>query len=250
MLKIEHLKKNFGGLTALNDVSFQVKEGEIFGLIGPNGSGKTTLFNCISGIYKVTSGSIIFTGNKIQNLPPYRVCHLGIGRTYQNVRPFSSLSAYDNIRAGYVFSGKSSNTKALEHERIAEIIEFLGLSGKEKLKAGGLPLAIRKRLEIGRALISSPKLLLLDEVAAGLNLSESQEIIDLVKSINKKGITILMVEHVMPIIMKVCSRIVVLADGAKIAEGDPQTIGSDKHVIESYLGAEAMNELMELEDVK
>lgn len=249
MLSIEKLTKNFGGLMALKDVSFKVDAGIIFGLIGPNGSGKTTLFNCISGVYKVADGTITFMGKPIQNLPSYRICHLGIGRTYQNVRPFSNLTVYDNIRAGYEFSGKQRSTKLDERKRISEIIEFVGLGGKEDLKAGGLPLAMRKRLEIGRALISEPSLLLLDEVAAGLNLSESQEIVDLVKSINENGITILMVEHVMPIIMKVCSQILVLADGVKIAEGDPQTISTDKRVIESYLGVEAMKELMEMESV-
>lgn len=245
MLSIKNLTKNFGGLVALNDVSFEINEGEIIGLIGPNGSGKTTLFNCVGGIYKITSGTITFEGKNIQNLPPYRICHLGIGRTYQNVRPFSNLSVYDNLLAGYLFSGKTSRLKNSEHSRIKEILNYVGLEGKEELKAGGLPLATRKRLEIGRALIGEPRLLLLDEVAAGLNLSESQEIIALVKDINDRGITILMVEHVMPIIMKVCCRIVVLADGHKIAEGDPQSISTDKKVIESYLGAESVKEMID-----
>lgn len=248
MLSVKNLTKSFGGLVALNDISFDVDDGVIFGLIGPNGSGKTTLFNCISGVYKVASGTVTFLGKPIQNLPSYRICHLGIGRTYQNVRPFSNLTVYDNIRAGYEFSGKAENTKFDEHKRIGKILEFVGLDGKEDLLAGGLPLAMRKRLEIGRALIGRPNLLLLDEVAAGLNLTESQEIVDLVKSINEQGITILMVEHVMPIIMKVSSRILVLADGIKIAEGDPQTISKDKRVIESYLGVEAMKEMDAMEN--
>lgn len=248
MLSIKNLTKNFGGLLALNNVSFDVNEGEIIGLIGPNGSGKTTLFNCVGGIFKVTSGSITFKGKPIQNLPPYRICHLGIGRTYQNVRPFYSLSVYENLLAGYLFSGKSKRSKKTERGRINEIMKYVGLEGKEDIKAGGLPLAMRKRLEIGRALIGEPHLLLLDEVAAGLNLAESQEVVSLVKDINERGITVLMVEHVMPIIMTVCSRIVVLAEGQKVAEGDSQHISTDKKVIESYLGAESVKEMMGLEN--
>jgi branched-chain amino acid transport system ATP-binding protein len=243
MLEICDVKKCFGGLAALDKVSFSVEKGQIFGLIGPNGSGKTTLFNCIGGVYKVTEGAILFQGKHIENLPSHVVCHAGIGRTYQNVRPFSNLTVYDNIRAGCVFSRKQHTGKKNQRERIMEIIGFVGLTGKEEQRAGGLPLALRKRLEIGRALVSNPELLLLDEVAAGLNLVESQEIISLVRKIHDRGTTILMVEHVMPIIMNVCHRIVVLADGCKIAEGEPAAISNDTRVIESYLGVEAMKEV-------
>lgn len=242
ILKINGVSKYFGGLAALEQVSFDVPVGTIIGLIGPNGSGKTTLFNCISGIYKLTAGTIEFKGKQIGNMPPHLICHQGIGRTYQNVRPFANLSVYDNVRAGYVFSGRARSNKK-QHESVMETIKFVGLAGKEELKAGSLPLAIRKRLEIGRALAGEPDLLLLDEVAAGLNIAESQEIIELVNQINRRGITILMVEHVMPIIMKVCSKIVVLNDGKLISEGAPQEISNDKCVIESYLGTEAMKEL-------
>lgn len=242
ILKINGVSKHFGGLAALEQVSFNVTPGAIHGLIGPNGSGKTTLFNCISGIYKLTAGAIEFKGQQIANLPPHIICHYGIGRTYQNVRPFANLTVYDNIRAGYVFSNTAKKGRQ-QHEKIMEIIEFVGLTGIEYLKAGVLPLSLRKRLEIGRALVGDPDLLLLDEVAAGLNIAESQEIVDLVYQINHKGITILMVEHVMPIIMKVCSKIIVLTDGKVIAAGDPINISNDKRVIESYLGTEAMKEL-------
>ena len=242
ILSVENLSKNFGGLAALSEVSFEVPKGVIFGLIGPNGSGKTTMFNCISGVYKINGGKVTFNGQDITNLPSFKICHLGIGRTYQNVRPFSSLTVYQNIRSGYMFSGKSHKGVS-EEEEIRRIIDFVGLTGKEEEIAGGLPLAMRKRLEIGRALISKPELLLLDEVAAGLNLTESQEIVELVHSVNKEGITILMVEHVMPIIMTVCNHIVVLAEGKKIAEGNPSEISQNQKVIESYLGAEAMKEV-------
>ena len=241
MLRIEGLTKNFGGLCVLKNVTFSVPKSAIYGVIGPNGSGKTTLFNCISGTYHINGGKILFFDEEIQNTPSYKISHRGIGRTYQNVRPFANLSVYDNIRVGQIFSERS--TRAEEKEKIEEIIEFVGLKDKEQIIAGGLPLAVRKRLEIGRALAGKPELLLLDEVAAGLNLTESQEIVELVQKINKMGVTVLMVEHVMPIIMTVCSKIIVLAEGNKIAEGDPYTISTDIRVIESYLGAEAMKEV-------
>jgi len=242
MLKINGVSKHFGGLVALDKVSFNVNQGTIVGLIGPNGSGKTTLFNCISGIYKLTAGTIEFKGKRIGNMPSHIISGHGIGRTFQQVRPFANLSVYNNIRAGYIFSNKVRDKN--QYDCIMNTIKFVGLMGKEELKAGGLPLAMRKRLEIGRALVGEPDLLLLDEVAAGLNIKESQEIIELVHQINDKGITVLMVEHVMPIIMKVCSKIIVLADGKKIAEGQPIEISNDKRVIESYLGAESVKELV------
>jgi len=243
LLKIEGLSKNFGGLAALSDVSLALPRGVIYGLIGPNGSGKTTLFNCISGVYRASAGKVVFRGEEIQALSAHVICRKGMGRTYQNVRPFASLSVYDNVRAGLEFSGKARSDHRPARELILETLSFVGLAGKESEIAAGLPLALRKRLEIGRALIGRPRLLLLDEVAAGLNLAESQEIIELVNRIHEQGVTILMVEHVMPIIMKVCHHIVVLSEGKKIAEGDPLTISRDKRVIESYLGEEALKEV-------
>ena len=245
MLKIEHVCKNFGGLQALQDVSLTANQNEILGLIGPNGSGKTTLFNCICGNYKVSSGTIHFGEKEIENLPSYKISRMGVGLAHQRVCTFFGLSVYENVYAGAAFSEKHRFSKSEMEDHVLEAIEFVGLSNSLHKDTHDLTLNERKRIEIARALVNDPSIILLDEVAAGLNHVESQAIIQLIHKIRDRGITILMVEHIMPIVMNVCHRVVVLAEGKKIAEGKPQEISKDPLVIESYLGEVAMKEVEE-----
>lgn len=228
------MTKEFGGLVAVDDVSFAAELNEIMGLVGPNGSGKTTLFNCISGIIHPTSGRIIFQGKDITGLKPHHICTMGIGRTFQIVRPFHSLSALENVIVGLSF-GRVEHPENLRDEAL-EILGFVGLREKAATTAGHLILAERKKLEIARALATGPSLLLLDEVAAGLTETETDGMIDLLKEINKRGVTLLVVEHVMSVIMSLSDRVLVLSEGKKIAEGTPEAIANDPHVVDVYLG--------------
>lgn len=228
------MTKEFGGLVAVDDVSFAAELNEIMGLVGPNGSGKTTLFNCISGIIHPTSGRIIFQGKDITGLKPHHICTMGIGRTFQIVRPFHSLSALENVMVGLSF-GRVEHPENLRDEAL-EILGFVGLREKAATTAGHLILAERKKLEIARALATGPSLLLLDEVAAGLTETETDGMIDLLKEINKRGVTLLVVEHVMSVIMSLSDRVLVLSEGKKIAEGTPEAIANDPHVVDVYLG--------------
>jgi branched-chain amino acid transport system ATP-binding protein len=234
MLKIDSLTKKFGGLIAVNEVSFTLERGMILGLVGPNGSGKTTLFNCISGLFPPTSGRILFGDREITGLKAHQICRAGIGRTFQLVKPFHSLTALENIILGLVFGSNEKGGKV--REKALEILEFVGLEEKAEKGAGQLILAERKKLEIARALATRPSLLLLDEVASGLNESESEEIIDLLTRSNQSGLTILIVEHVMPVIMSLSDRVVVLSEGRKIADGTPDEVANDQNVIDVYLG--------------
>lgn len=233
MLKIVDITKTFGGIIALNGVSCDIYKGEIVGLIGPNGSGKTTLFNCISGIYHPNEGIIKFKGEDITRLQPYQICKKGIGRTFQLVRPFHELTVLQNILVGLNFGRVKASAS---RKTVNSILELVGLTGKKKVKANSLLLAERKRLEIARALATSPYILLLDEVAAGLNPTETDGMIDLLKRINEQGITLFVVEHVMSMIMKISDRIIVLNEGRKIAEGEPKKIAENQQVIAVYLG--------------
>ncbi|MCF8061110.1 MAG: ABC transporter ATP-binding protein [Deltaproteobacteria bacterium] len=234
MLNVNHVTKRFGGLTAVDEVSFGLEMGRILGLVGPNGSGKTTLFNCISGLFPPSSGRIVFQEKDITGLKPHRICRLGIGRTFQLVKPFHSLSVKENVILGLAF-GHRDRPAGLRAQAM-EILEFVGLSGKAENKAGGLILAERKKLEIARALATGPSLLLLDEVASGLTESESEGIIALLKEINERGLSLLIVEHVMAVIMSLSHRVVVLSDGRKIADGPPDEVANDQNVIDVYLG--------------
>ncbi|MEA4912114.1 MAG: ABC transporter ATP-binding protein [Oscillospiraceae bacterium] len=242
LLKAEGVTKRFGGLTALNDVSLHIKKGEIVGLIGPNGAGKTTLFNSINGSFGVTSGRIIFEGNDITHLSPDKRCHLGIGRTFQITKPFSGMTVLENVAVGALFGRKANinmMSGALMEESMAkaeDILKFMGFSSKKDARAGTLNVPERKRLEICRALASEPKLLLLDEVIAGLNPSEVGEMVELIHIVNQSGITILMIEHVMKAVMRLSHRMYVLSFGKLIAQGSPQEITSNSVVIEAYLG--------------
>ncbi len=234
-LVVNNLTKIFGGLTAVNQVSFEVKEGEIFGLIGPNGSGKTTIFNLISQFYNVSGGKIIFKGQDITNKKTYQIAHLGIGRTFQVVKPLKRLSIKENVMAA-AFARESTFSGA---QKVAEeILDFCHLSGQAEMKAGGLPIGGRKRLEIAKALATRPYLLLLDETAAGLNPSELDEAVDIIKKIRSElGITIIIVEHIMKVIMTISDRIHAIAYGSTIAEGSPAEVAKNPTVIEAYLGS-------------
>jgi branched-chain amino acid transport system ATP-binding protein len=226
----------FGGLVAVSNVDFEVEKGEVLGLIGPNGAGKTTLFNLISASLVPRSGSIQFKGREITGLKPHKICRMGVARTFQNVKVFSNLSVLDNVALGADF-GKSAETPpggALNEA--AELLEFVGLSDMGEIPAKDLTLANQKRLEVAGALATGPELILLDEIMEGLNPTEVAQAMEMVKNIQERGITIIMIEHVMKAIMNVCERIIVLHHGAKIAEGTPQEIASSEKVIKVYLG--------------
>ena len=233
LLEIREVSKRFGGLAALTDVSYSVNKGEILGLIGPNGAGKTTLFNVVNGFYPPTKGEVLFKGEKISHLQPYQICKLGIGRTFQVVRPLRRMTGLDNVIASAFLRAK--NKKEAE-EMALESLRFTGLYEDRNLLSKGLPLGKRKKLEITRALATKPEMLLLDESFAGLNPSEQNELIDIIRKVKAKGITIMVIEHHMKVIMSLSDRVVVLNYGQKIAEGTPKEIGSNPLVIEAYLG--------------
>lgn len=230
---VHRLVKHFGGLAAVNGVSFEVKQGEIFGIIGPNGCGKTTTFNMIGGVFPPTSGKVVFKGREIQGLPPHRICRLGIGRTFQVVRPLGRLSVLDNVIAA-AFSRVNTLAEAREHAE--RTIAFCGLGSVRHVTARALPIAGRKRLEITRAMATRPELLLLDETAAGLNPGELGEAIALIRKIRDNGTTIIIIEHIMHVIMTISDRIHAINFGQTIAEGTPREVAQTPAVIEAYLG--------------
>jgi branched-chain amino acid transport system ATP-binding protein len=238
ILEGEGVTKYFGGLAAVSDVNFYVDQGEVVGLIGPNGAGKTTLFNLISAALVPKPGVIKFKGRNITGLKPYKICRMGIGRTFQTVKIFANLPVIENVRVGSLFGSRKRLSSAEATRAATELIEFVGLSKVIALPARDLTLANQKRLEVARALATEPELLLLDELMAGLNNTEVAQAMELVKKIQSHGITIIMIEHVMKAIMNVCDRIIVLHHGKKIAEGTPQEIANSKTVIEVYLGEE------------
>jgi len=236
ILEGQSVTKYFGGLAAVSKVDFSVEKGEIFGLIGPNGAGKTTLFNLISAALSLKSGSILFEDQEISGLKPYKICRLGIARTFQTVKIFPDLPVLSNVMLSLQF-GAAGKMSSAEIARKASVwLAFVNLSQMAMVPAKDLTLANQKRLEVARALATNPKLLLLDEIMAGLNQTEVSQAMALVKTIRQKGITIIMIEHVMKAIMNVCDRIMVLHHGEKIAEGTPQEIATSDRVIEVYLG--------------
>ena len=236
MLDVEGLSKSFRGLRAVQNASFAVPEGAIVGLIGPNGAGKTTCFNVIAGVFRPDAGEVRFTGQDIGGWRPDQVCAAGIGRTFQIVKPFAGLSVLDNVVVGALLRDK--NVSAAK-KRASEIIEELGLGAKRDLPASSLTLPDRKRLEVARSLATRPKLLLLDEVMAGLRPTECDQMVEVFRALNRaEGLTILLIEHVMRAVMALAQRIVVLHHGEVIARGAPQDVVRDPGVLECYLGEE------------
>ena len=228
--------RHFGGLAAISNVDFHVEQGEIVGRIGPNGAGKTTLFNLISAALNLSSGVIKFKGEKISGLKPHQICRTGVARTFQSVKVFGNIPILGNVLLGSLFGTSSGMSSADATREAMESLEFVGLSAAKAILAKDLTLANQKRLEVARALATQPKILLLDELVAGLNPTETAQAMELVTRIRGRGITILMIEHVMKAIMSICDRIMVLHHGEKIAEGTPSEITNNQTVIEVYLG--------------
>ena len=237
LLEVANISKNFSGLRAVADVSFAVPEGAIFAEIGPNGAGKTTVFNLIAGVYAPDTGTIAFNGARIDKLPPDEVCRRGIGRTFQIVRPFPALTVEENVTIGALLRQRDP---AVAMRSAHDILARLDLFEKRRHLAGALTLPDRKRLEVARALATEPKLLLLEEVMAGLRPTETDLMVEILRKLNREGLTILLIEHVMRAVMSVATRVLVLHHGAAIAEGTPQSVVRDPAVVQSYLGAEAV----------
>ena len=234
LLVLESVSRRFGGLQALSDVSLEVGRGEVLGLIGPNGAGKTTLVNVICGVHRASSGRVLFEGRDVTAYRPYRTARSGIARTFQIVQPFPELSVIDNVAAAASFS-RGLGVREARHVA-GEQLAFVGLAELGERPAASLTLAMRKRLELAKALAMQPRLLFLDEVNAGLNSAEVEQAMALIRRIAASGVTIVLIEHLMKVVMSVCSRIVVLQQGALIAQGSPAEIVADARVVEAYLG--------------
>ena len=251
ILELSELTKIFGGLTAVGDVDFNVEKGSITGLIGPNGAGKTTIFNLITGVYKVTSGSIIFDGVEVTNKEPYQIADAGITRTFQNIRLFKKLTVFENVLTACQYNASYNITESIlrlpkfrrEEKQLKrqaeELLNIMGLWDRKDIMANNLPYGLQRRLEIARALALKPKLLLLDEPAAGMNPDETDQLMRLISEIrNRFELSVLIIEHHMDLVMGICEQIMVLNFGCKLAEGTPAEIQNNSRVIEAYLGVE------------
>jgi len=248
ILQVKEVSKHFGGLKAVNNLSFTVADNSIWGVIGPNGAGKTTLFNCLTGTYQLTSGEILFNDESIAGLKPSKVAEKGLIRTFQGNKIFPGFTVYENVLMG---ADRRTPTKAWEeilgikkakriekeaHEKVMEILDFLELTAEKDFLGKNLSHGSQRRLAIATALASNPKLLLLDEPATGMNPEETADLMDHIRKINKMGITIVLIEHDMKLVMNICEKITVISFGEKIAEGSPKEIAQNKQVIEAYLG--------------
>ncbi|MBW1668266.1 MAG: ABC transporter ATP-binding protein [Deltaproteobacteria bacterium] len=236
ILEANNLQKTFGKLVAVNDLSFEVKEGEILGMMGPNGAGKTTVFNLLTGTYKPDAGRIIFKGQDITQKSSSKRCRLGIGRTYQIPRPFDKMSVFENLLVAAVHGGELKEKHA--RGKISDIMDLTGLSSVKDRLAGGLPLLDRKRLEMGRALATQPSLILLDEIAGGLTEGETEEVLKIVKEIQKRGITIVWIEHILAMMSEGVDRLLVISEGRWLKCGNPGEVMNSEEVLQCYLGAE------------
>jgi branched-chain amino acid transport system ATP-binding protein len=235
LLTLERVTKRFGGLTAVREVSLQVQAGDLLGIIGPNGAGKTTLFHVIAGYYAPDEGRVTFDGREVTGLPAHTIARLGLTRTFQLVKPFGNLSVQDNVMIGALTRRPTVREARADAERV---IDLCGLGPHAGAAARALPLALRKRLEVARALATRPRLLLLDEVMAGLNPTELAAMVELVRRLHAEGLTLIVIEHIMAAMMRLAQRIVMLHHGETIAEGTPREIAADRRVIDAYLGEE------------
>lgn len=241
ILEVERVTMAFDGLRALDDVSLQLRRGEILGLIGPNGAGKTTMFDVIAGVCRPTHGKTLFRGRDITSLPPHERCHLGIARTFQTAKPFLNMSLLENVAVGALYGTRGKMTQAQSLEKAAELLGRVGLGAAKDGPASGLTLGQRKKLELCRALSTNPEVLLLDEVVAGLSATEVGEMVEVIRSINAEGVTILIIEHVLKALMAVSGRVMVLNFGKHLADGTPQEIVNNDEVIRAYLGGKALH---------
>jgi branched-chain amino acid transport system ATP-binding protein len=236
ILTVSHLQKSFGQVKAVDDLSFEVREGEILGMMGPNGAGKTTVFNLLTGVVKPDKGTILFKGKDVTHVSPAKRCHLGIGRTYQVPCPFDKMTVFENVLVGGVHGGKLNERRAREEAR--DILELTGMSALKHHVSGELSLLNRKRLEMGRALATQPSLILLDEVAGGLTEGEVRQVLEIVRKISKRGVSIVWIEHILMMMSEGVDRLLVIAEGRWLQCGDPKAVMSSKEVVQCYLGSE------------
>ena len=235
LLRLTGLSRKFGGLNALTDIDLTIEPNEVIGLIGPNGAGKTTLINVVTGVHPASTGNVVFDGNDITHYKPYQVARSGIARTFQIVQPFPEMNVLDNVAAGAMAAGGARSVNDARNQAMTHL-EFVGLMPFADQPASALTLAMRKRLELAKSLAMNPKFLLLDEVNAGLNAAEIDQALKLVREISARGVTILLVEHLMKVVLSLCTRIVVLHHGKLIAQGEPDRVIRDPLVVQAYLG--------------